>query len=133
MSVQGHIVIGGGAFAGLALILAIVGIYGAVAYTVQQRTAEIGVRMALGAQINDVLKLVVQQGMNPVFIGLGVGVIGIVAAGRLLTAQLYQVSPNNPVLLGLTAVTLAVAALFACLLPARRAAMVDPVQALRSE
>jgi len=122
-----------GAFAGLALILAIVGIYGAVAYTVQQRTAEIGVRMALGAQIKDVLKLVLQQGMNPVLVGLAIGLIGIIVAGRFLTAQLYQVSPTNPILLGLTAATLAVAALFACVLPARRAAMVDPVQALRTE
>jgi len=122
-----------GAFAGVALLLAIVGIYGAVAYTVEQRTAEIGVRMALGAQVKDVLKLVVRQGMNPVLIGLGVGLIAVFATGRLLAAQLYQISPHNPVLLALTAIGLAVAALLACLIPARRAASIDPIQALRTE
>jgi len=122
-----------GAFAGIALLLAIVGIYGAVAYTVEQRTAEIGVRMALGAQVKDVLQLVVRQGMNPVLIGLGVGLIAVFATGRLLTAQLYQISPHNPVLLALTAIGLALAALLACLIPARRAASIDPIQALRTE
>jgi len=122
-----------GAFAGVALLLAIVGIYGAVAYTVEQRTAEIGVRMALGAQVKDVLQLVVRQGMNPVLIGLGVGLIAVFATGRLLAAQLYQISPHNPVLLALTAIGLAVAALLACLIPARRAASIDPIQALRTE
>ena len=122
-----------GAFAGTALLLAIVGIYGAVAYTVEQRTAEIGVRMALGAQVKDVLRLVVKQGMNPVLIGLGVGLVAIFGVGRLLAAQLYQISPHNPFLLGLTAVGLAVAALLACLIPARRATHVDPIEALRTE
>jgi predicted permease len=122
-----------GAFAGVALLLAIVGIYGAVAYTVEQRTAEIGVRMALGAQVKDVLQLVVKQGMNPVLIGLGVGLIAVFATGRLLAAQLYQVSPHNPFLIAATAAGLAVAALLACLIPARRATLVDPIQALRTE
>ena len=122
-----------GAFAGIALLLAIVGIYGAVAYTVEQRTAEIGVRMALGAQVKDVLQLVVRQGMNPVLIGLGVGLIAVFATGRLLAAQLYQISPYNPVLLALTAAGLAIAALLACLIPARRATLIDPIQALRTE
>lgn len=122
-----------GAFAGVALLLAIVGIYGAVAYTVEQRTAEIGVRMALGAQVKDVLQLVVRQGMNPVLIGLGVGLIAVLATGRLLAAQLYQISPHNPVLLALTAAGLAIAALLACLIPARRATLIDPIQALRTE
>jgi predicted permease len=122
-----------GAFAGVALLLAIVGIYGAVAYTVEQRTAEIGVRMALGAQVKDVLQLVVRQGMNPVLIGLGVGLIAVFATGRLLAAQLYQISPHNPVLLALTAAGLAIAALLACLIPARRATLIDPIQALRTE
>ncbi len=122
-----------GAFAGIALLLAIVGIYGAVAYTVEQRTAEIGVRMALGAQVKDVLQLVVKQGMNPVLIGLGLGLIAVFAAGRLLAAQLYEISPHNPVLVSLTAIGLALAALLACLIPARRATSIDPIQALRSE
>jgi predicted permease len=122
-----------GAFAGIALLLAVVGIYGAVAYTVEQRTAEIGVRMALGAQVRDVLELVVKQGMNPVLIGLAVGLIGIFATGRFLTAQLYQISPHNPLLLAVTATGLAIAALVACLIPARRATRVDPIIALRYE
>ena len=122
-----------GAFAGIALLLAVVGIYGAVAYTVEQRTAEIGVRMALGAQVKDVLRLVVRQGMNPVLIGLGLGLVAIFGTGRFLTAQLYQISPHNPILLALTAAGLAIAALLACLVPARRATSIDPIQALRAE
>lgn len=122
-----------GAFAGIALLLAVVGIYGAVAYTVEQRTGEIGVRMALGAQTQDVLQLVVRQGMNPVLIGLVVGIAATFVVGRLIATQLYQVSPHNPLLLGATAALLAVAALLACLIPARRATLVDPIQALRTE
>ena len=122
-----------GIFAGIALLLAVVGIYGAVAYTVEQRTSEIGVRMALGAQTIDVLRLVVRQGMNPVFLGLIIGLAGTFAVGRLLAAQLYQISPHDPFLLGAAAIVLAVAALLACLLPARRATRIDPIQALRTE
>jgi putative ABC transport system permease protein len=122
-----------GVFAGIALLLAIVGIYGAVAYTVEQRTGEIGVRMALGAQTTDVLRLVVRQGMNPVIIGLIIGLTGTFAVGRLLAAQLYQISPYNPLLLGAVAIVLALAALLACLIPARRAMHVDPIEALRTE
>lgn len=121
------------AFAGVALLLATVGIYGAVAYTVEQRTGEIGVRMALGAQTHDVLRLVVTQGMQPVIIGLVIGLAVALALGRFLTTQLYEVSAQNPTLLGATAVTLALVALLACLLPARRAALVNPIQALRTE
>ena len=122
-----------GGFAAVALVLAAVGIYGAVAYTVEQRTGEIGVRMALGAQTMDVLRLVVAQGMWPVVIGLGVGIAGALALGRLLTAQLYEVSPTNPALLAATAVMLALVALLACVMPARRATLVNPIQALRTE
>jgi len=122
-----------GVFAGIALVLAMVGIYGAVAYTVEQRTGEIGVRMALGAQTADVLRLVVRQGMSPVIIGLGLGLAAALALGRLLTAQLYEVSANNPALLAATSVTLAVVALLACLIPARRASLVNPIEALRTE
>jgi ABC-type antimicrobial peptide transport system permease subunit len=122
-----------GIFAGVALLLATVGIYGAVAYTVEQRTGEIGVRMALGAQTMDVLRLVVSQGMKPVFFGLVIGLASALALGRLIAAQLYQVSPHNPgLLLGTTAV-LALAALLACLFPARRASLLNPVIALRAE
>jgi predicted permease len=122
-----------GIFAGAALSLATVGIYGAVAYTVEQRTGEIGVRMALGAQARDVLRLILAQGMKPVIIGLAVGLAGALALGRLLTAQLYEISAYNPVLLSATLAILGTAALLACLIPARRATRVNPIEALHSE
>ncbi len=122
-----------GSFAAIALLLALVGIYGAVAYTVEQRTGEIGVRMALGAQARDVLQLILTQGMKPVFVGLVVGIAVALALGRLLTSQLYQVSAHNPALLGGTTFVLAAVALAACLIPARRATQVDPIIALRYE
>ena len=122
-----------GLFAGIALLLAAVGIYGAVAYSVAQRTGEIGVRIALGAQAKDVLRLILGQGMMPVVIGLATGLAAALALGRLLRTQLYQISPHNPTLLFTTAVVLAFVALLACLVPARRAANVDPIQALRAE
>jgi putative ABC transport system permease protein len=122
-----------GIFAGVALLLATVGIYGAVAYTVEQRTGEIGVRMALGAQTADVLRLVVGQGMRPVLFGLGLGIAVALAVGKLIAAQLYQVSPYNPAVLLVTTAILGSAALFACLFPARRASLLSPVIALRSE
>lgn len=121
------------AFAGIALVLATIGIYGAVAYTVAQRTGEIGVRMALGAQTRDVLRLVVAQGMKPVLFGLMAGLAAAIALGRMLTAQLYQTSPHNPLLLAATAGILALAALLACLFPARKATLLNPVQALRAD
>jgi predicted permease len=122
-----------GIFAGVALLLASIGIYGAVAYTVEQRTGEIGIRMALGAQTRDVLRLIINQGMRPVLIGLAVGTTTAFALGRLIAAQLYQTSAYNPALLGGATVLLALTALIACLLPARRATLVNPVQALRTE
>ncbi len=122
-----------GIFAGVALLLATVGIYGAVAYSVEQRTGEIGVRMALGAQTMDVLRLVVGQGMKPVVVGLIAGIAAALALGRLLTSQLYEVSAHNPLVLALTALVLGLAALLACLFPARRASMLNPVEALRVE
>ena len=122
-----------GVFAGVALLLATVGIYGAVAYTIEQRTGEIGVRMALGAQTRDVLRLVVSQGMKPVIIGLTIGLTTALLVGRLIKSQLYQISAYNPVLLTGTMIILGLAALLACLFPARRATMVNPVEALRTE
>ena len=122
-----------GIFAGVALLLATVGIYGAVAYTVEQRTGEIGIRMALGAQTRDVLQLIVNQGMRPVIFGLVAGLAAALTLGRLIASQLYQTSAYNPSLLAATTSILGLAALVACVFPARRAAMVDPVQALRAE
>ena len=122
-----------GIFAGVALLLASIGIYGAVAYSVEQRTGEIGVRMALGAQTRDVLRMVVNQGMKPVVIGLAIGIASALAVGRLITSQLYEVSAQNPALLAGSTVLLGAIALAACLLPARRATHVDPIQALRAE
>ncbi|HJT45188.1 MAG TPA: ABC transporter permease [Chthoniobacterales bacterium] len=122
-----------GIFSGVALLLASIGIYGAVAYSVEQRTGEIGIRMALGAQTGDVLRLIINQGMRPVLIGLVVGILAAFVLGRLIATQLYQVSAHNPALLGGATILLATIALVACLLPARRATLVDPVQALRTE
>jgi len=122
-----------GIFACVALLLAAIGIYGAVAYTVEQRTGEIGVRMALGAQARDVLRLILNQGMKPVVIGLAIGIVSAFALGRLIASQLYEVSAHNPALLAGATILLATIALIACLLPARRATLVDPIQALRTE
>jgi len=91
------------------------------------------VRMALGAQTRDVLRLIVNQGMRPVVIGLAIGLVAAFALGRLLASQLYQVSAHDPLLLGGATVLLMAIALMACLLPARRATYVDPITALRAE
>jgi putative ABC transport system permease protein len=122
-----------GVFAAVALLLATVGIYGAVACSVEQRTGEIGVRMALGAQTMDVLRLVVRQGMQPVVIGLALGLVAAVGLGRLIAAQLYETSATNPFLLGSTGLMLAAVALVACFVPARRASQVNPIEALKAE
>ena len=122
-----------GVFAGVALLLATVGIYGAVAYSVAQRTGEIGVRMALGAQTRDILRLIVRQGMMPVVFGLAIGVTAALAVGRLIHSQLYQTSEYNPLLLSATLAVLGLAALLACFFPAYRATLVNPVEALRTE
>ena len=89
--------------------------------------------MALGAQTADVLRMVLKQGMTPVIIGLGIGLAATFAVGRLLKTQLYEISATDPMLLSLTAITLAVVAMLACLIPARRATLVNPIQALRAE
>ncbi len=122
-----------GLFASVALLLATVGIYAAVAYSVEQRTGEIGVRMALGAQTADVVRLVVRQGMSPVLIGLILGLAAALGLGRLLTTQLYEVSATNPLFFAATAALLAVVGLCACLIPAARATRVNPIEALRTE
>jgi ABC-type antimicrobial peptide transport system permease subunit len=121
-----------GIFAVVALVLATVGVYGAIAYTVEQRTGEIGVRMAFGAERSQILRLVADQGMRPVFAGLAVGLAGALALGRLIASQLYQTSAHSPLLLAATIAMLASAALVACVIPARRATSIDPMDALRT-
>jgi len=119
------------AFAGVAMLLAMLGIYGVTSYYVTQRTHEIGVRMALGAQIVDVLKLVLRRAMWLALVGIGIGVVGAVAVTRYLTSLLFGVKPIDTVTFVAVAVVLAVVVFVACLVPARRAAKIDPLEALR--
>ncbi|MBE7210444.1 MAG: ABC transporter permease, partial [Gluconacetobacter diazotrophicus] len=122
-----------GSFAALALILAALGLYGVMALSVTQRTRELGIRLALGAQRSAVLALVLRQGATLVAVGLGIGVVAALALGRVLSHMLYGVRSGDLLDLGVVCVLLAVAALLACWLPARRATRLDPVAALRNE
>ncbi|HEX6717951.1 MAG TPA: ABC transporter permease [Pyrinomonadaceae bacterium] len=119
------------AFAGVAMLLAMLGIYGVTSYYVTQRTHEIGVRMALGAQIADVLKLVLQRAMLLAVLGIAIGVAGAVAVTRYLTTLLFGVKPIDTVTFIGVAVVLAIVVLVACVVPARRAARIDPLEALK--
>jgi ABC-type antimicrobial peptide transport system permease subunit len=117
----------------LGLVLAAVGLYGVMAYTVQQRTNEIGLRMALGADRMRVVKMVLSGAFAQIGIGLAIGIPAAIGAGKLMTDQMFGVKPWDPVMLALAALMLGLAALLASAIPARRAAGVEPMVALRNE
>jgi putative ABC transport system permease protein len=120
-------------FALLAVSLSAVGIYGVISYSVSRRTRDIGVRMALGAQKTHVIRIVVEQGLRLTLIGVGIGIVGALALTRFLSSLLYGVKPTDPVTFVAVSLLLTGIALLACYIPARRAARVDPVVALRYE
>ena len=122
-----------GCFAALALILAIVGLYGLISHTVLQRTREIGIRVALGAQRRDIMRMVLRQGIGAALAGVAIGVAAGMALTRLLSSLLYGVTPGDWVTFSSVALLLLIVALGACSIPARRAMRVDPIVALRYE
>src|SRR5439155_11991265 len=122
-----------GVFGTAALLLAAMGIYGVTGYAVAQRTQEIGLRMALGAQTGDVLKLVLRNGMSLAFIGAAIGLAGAYALTRVMSSLLFEVVPTDLATFTIVSVGLIVVALLACFIPARRATRVDPLVALRYE
>jgi len=122
-----------GIFAAVALLLAAIGIYGVISYSVSQQTHYIGVRMALGAQGSDILKMVLKQGLTVTFVGMAFGVVIALGLMRLLRSLLFEVQPTDATTFALVLGTLFVVALLACCIPARRATKVDPLIALRYE
>jgi putative ABC transport system permease protein len=122
-----------GAFSGVALLLAAIGLYGVLSYTVAQRTHEIGVRLALGADPHDVLRLVIRHGVTLVAAGLAIGIAGSLTLTGLVEGLLFGISPSDPRAHLVVVAVLALVALAACWIPARRAAHVDPIVALRYE
>src|SRR4029077_16312123 len=119
-------------FGVLGLLLAAVGLYGVMAYTVEQRTSEIGVRMAMGADRGKVMKMVLRAAFSQIGIGLALGIPAAIGAGKLMNDQLFGVKPWDPIMLSLAALMLGLAALLASVIPARRAAGVEPMVALRN-
>ncbi len=122
-----------GAFAILAVLLAAVGIYSVLSYSVRRRVQEIGIRLALGARLSDVLRMIVIEGMKPTLLGVTIGIVGALALARVMSTLVYGVKPTDPVTFLAVAVLLAIVALFATIVPAYRAAKVDPMVALRYE
>jgi predicted permease len=122
-----------GGFGALALLLAAIGLYGAIAYSATQRTREFGIRIALGAQTPDVLRQVLREGMMLGVLGLAIGLVGAVAITRVLRSQLFGVTPTDPLSFTVVSLLLLVVVLVASLVPAKRATRVDPMVALRSE
>ncbi len=120
-------------FAGVALLMASVGLFAVMAHSVGRRTKEIGIRMAIGATRGDIRRLVLLQGMFPAVIGLVIGLAGSLAINPVLKSALVQVSPADPVALGGASAVLVLAAALGCLIPARRAARIDPMSAIRHE
>ena len=122
-----------GIFSAMAVLLAGIGIYSVLSYSVRQRVPEIGIRLALGARLSDVLRLVVLEGMKPALIGVAIGIGGALALGRVVASLIFQVKPSDPLTFAGVVALLAMIALLACIIPAYRASRVDPVVALRNE
>ena len=121
------------AFASLSLLLAAVGLYGVLSYLVTQRVSEIGIRIALGAQRERILSLILFDGLRPAFIGLILGLTASAGTTQLIRSMLYGTEPTDPAVIGAVILTLLLIALFACIFPAWRASRLDPMQALRTE
>ena len=120
-------------FAGLALLLAAVGIYGVLSYTVRRRVREIGIRMALGATGPDVLKLVVSDGMKPILVGVAIGLVAALALSRLIASLIFGVRPTDPLTFAAVSVLLVAVGIVANIVPAYRASRIEPVRTLRDE
>jgi putative ABC transport system permease protein len=122
-----------GIFAGCALLLSVVGLYGVMTYSVSRRASEIGIRLALGAQRRDILAMVLGEGLRLAVVGVAIGAVGALALTRLLTTFLYATAPTDPLTYAGAAALLIAVALLACYVPARRAMELDPVSSLRQD